>query len=250
MNNLLNNTKKFVMRNSSTILTCVGAIGVATTAIVSAKNTVKAVNIIKEHEEPGVKLSKKEIVRLAAPAYIPTFVTGLTTIACVFGANVLNKRTQASLMSAYALLDSSYKEYRDKAVEVYGEDADREIREAVAKNHYDDSTAFVKEDDKQLFFDFHGLQFFNSTTEEVENAEKTCNQMLKKCGYVSLSTFYDMLGIQCADVDYEVGWSENMCKHLGYDGIGFVHDILKNDDGSEFIAITMSVEPINDFMWF
>ena len=250
MSNFINNSKRFLIRNSSTILTCVGAIGVVATAVMSAKDTIKASKIIKEHEEPGVKLSKKEIVRLAAPAYIPTIAVGLSTVACVFGANVLNKRAQASLMSAYALLDGSFKEYRKNVKETYGENADKEIKESIAKNHYDDSSEFKRENGKQLFIDLHGLQFFNSTIEEVENAEKAVNQLLEKDGYVSLSTFYEMLGIKCADIDYEVGWSSNMCSQLGYDNIEFIHDNFKAEDGSEFIAITMSVEPIEDFMWF
>lgn len=45
--------------------------------------------------------------------YIPTAAFGLSTIACIMGANALNSRKQAALTSAYALINQSYKEYKD-----------------------------------------------------------------------------------------------------------------------------------------
>lgn len=251
MNKLVLNSRRFFKRNSSTILTCIGAIGVVATAVVSAKDTIKAIKIIEESEEiEGVTVSKKELVKMVAPAYIPTAVVGLSTIACVFGANILNKRTQASLASAYALLDSSFKEYRERAKEVYGEDSDKKIKEAIAKNRYEDSQMMLKEDGKELFFDFHGLQLFSATWDEVKTAENTINQIINKNGYVGLNTFYEMLGIPCTDVDYEVGWSSRSVREFGYDHVEFLHDRVVNDDGTEFCAITMVCEPVEDYMWF
>ena len=48
MNNLLNNLIRFIKRNSSTILTCIGAVGVAATAIMAAKDTIKATELVKK----------------------------------------------------------------------------------------------------------------------------------------------------------------------------------------------------------
>lgn len=250
MNNLINNSKLFLKKNSSTILTCIGAIGVAATAIVSAKDTIKAVEMLKKKEEPDVKLSKKEVIKTVAPAYIPTVIVGLSTMVCIFGANTLNKRTQASLVSAYALLDQSYKDYQTKVKEVCGEEKSNEVKESLAKLYYNDSGEYIKDEGKQLFFDFHGLQFFNATMEDVLRAEQSVNQLLQKNNRAGLNSFYEMIGVECADIDYEVGWSYNTVRDCGYDHIVFEHEKIKNDDGSEFIAITMVTEPVIDFMWF
>lgn len=251
MNNLLNSSKKFIKRNSSTILTCIGAIGVAATAIISAKDTVKAVKLIeaKKHENPDAKLSKKEIIKTAAPAYIPTAAISLSTIACVFGANALNKKSQASLMSAYALLDRSYKDYRNQAKEIYGEDSDKRIKESVANLYYEDNGVYKPENGKELFFDFYGLQFFESTLKEVENAENAMNQMLESKGYVGLNLFYDMLGIECIEEDYEVGWSLNTCQQQGFTGLDFTNEKIVQEDGSSFYVIDMPCSPVNDYMF-
>lgn len=250
MSKFIPNTKRFLKRNSSTILTCIGAAGVIATAVMSARDTIKAKKIIEEMKETDEKLTKKEIVSAVAPAYIPTVAVGLSTLACIFGANALNKKTQASLMSAYAILNQSYNEYRGKAKELYGEDSDRKIREAIAVNHYDDSDAFEREEGKQLFFDFYGLQMFNATMEEVLKAEKAVKQLLDNNGYVGLNTFYQLLGIKCTDVDYEIGWSRQSCKEYGCDGIEFYHEESRGSDGIPFTSITMVTPPVEDYMWF
>ena len=89
-------------------------------------------------EEKGEELTNFEIVKTAGPAYIPATVTGIATIACIFGANVLNKRRQAALMSAYALLDTSYKEYKGKLKELYGEEVHQNIVNSIAIEKADD----------------------------------------------------------------------------------------------------------------
>ena len=63
---------------------------------------------------------------------------------CIFGSNVLNKRQQASLASAYALLDTSFKEYKKKVIDLYNEEADIEIRNEIAKDKYEENDIFSK----------------------------------------------------------------------------------------------------------
>ena len=249
MNKFIANSKMFLKRNSSTILTCVGAVGVAATAVVSAKNTVKAVKIIEQEKEKDEKITKKEMLKTVAPVYIPTVMVGLSTIACIFGANTLNKKTQASLMSAYALLDQSYKEYRNKAVEIYGEEADKKIRDGIAQIHYNDQAPHIKYDETNKFFDFYGLQFFDSTLEDIEDVEKALNKMLSKNGYVGLNTLYELLGVECSDTDYEVGWSFNTLAECGKDKIEFSCEHVTAENGEKFFAFTMNPEPSANYLF-
>lgn len=167
MNNLVNVSKSFLKRNASTILTCLGAAGVIATSIAAVKATPKAEMLLKEaEEEKGDKLTLLEMVQTAGPAYIPSLLIGASTIACIFGANVLNTRQQATLMSAYGLLDTSYKEYSKKVKELYGEEADNKVKEEVTKEHYTEIPETIPEG-KQLFFDFKTLNYFESTMDEV-----------------------------------------------------------------------------------
>ena len=95
----------FIKRNASTILTSLGAAGVLATAIITAKETPKALSLLEEaKDKKGEKLTKWEKAKIAGPTYIPAIATGAATVACIFGSNVICKRQQATLMSAYALL--------------------------------------------------------------------------------------------------------------------------------------------------
>jgi len=156
----------------STLLTCIGAIGVIATSVMAVKATPKATRLLEASEkEKGEKLTKMEMVKIAGPAYIPAALVGVSTIACIFGANILTKHNQASLASAYALLDRSYKEYRNKVNALYGEEADDEVRAKVACDYYEDDKMFVDEesDDMKLFFDYNTLQMFRAPMHKVIN---------------------------------------------------------------------------------
>ena len=140
---LCNQSALYLKKHSSTILTCIGAMGVIGTAVTAVRATPKAIRLIEQTEyEKGEELTKLEIVKLAGPAYIPSILIGASTITCIFGANALNKRQQAALVSAYALVDNSYKEYRAKVKELFGEEADIKIREAIAKDHCEDKLVY------------------------------------------------------------------------------------------------------------
>ena len=121
---------------SPTILTCIGAAGVVATAVLAVKATPKADSLIKadsrrNHDGDPYAATKLEAVKSCWKCYIPAAATGVATIICIFGANTLNKKQQASLASAYALVNRSYSDYKHKLKELYGEDAHKKIMGSV-----------------------------------------------------------------------------------------------------------------------
>lgn len=248
MNNLLTHSKLFFKRNSSTILTCIGGAGVVTTAVMAAKATPKAVRLLEQaKEEKGEELTKFEVVQVAGPAYIPSIVTGTATLACVFGANMLNKRQQASLVSAYALLDNSYKEYKKKVAELYDESVDYKVREEIAKDKYDDYED-EPEDDKELFYDDFSGRYFRATKEDVMQAEYRLNRNMVMRGYAYLNEFYEEIGVEPLDAGYALGWSPGAClDYYWQEWVDFSHSKVVMDDGLECTIVYMLGEPIPDF---
>lgn len=207
MNKLLNRSKLFLKRNAPTILTCVGAVGVVATTISAVKATPKALELLDEAKEvKGEDLTTFETIRVAGPVYIPTIAIGVSTVACIFGANALNKRQQASLMSAYALLDNSFKEYKNKVIELYGEEADSRVREEIAKDKYA-GDGKLSENNKQLFYDEFSGRYFESTMEDVLRAEYNVNKFLSNHAGLYLNEYYDMLKIPRVDYGDYLGWS-------------------------------------------
>lgn len=106
------------------------------TAILTAQATTRANDILKaaEHEN-GEELTTLEKINYALPSYIPPILMGIGTITCIFGANAINKKYQASLLSAYTMLDSSYKEYKNKVSELYGKETDKIVEKEIEKDH-------------------------------------------------------------------------------------------------------------------
>lgn len=246
---LVRKSEIFLKRNSSTILTCVGAVGVVITSVLAVKATPKAISLLKDaEEEKGDELTKLEIVKVAAPVYIPAVLVGMSTITCIFGANLLNKRQQASLISAYALVDNSYKEYRNKVEEIYGEEAEEHIRHEIVKDKYIEQH---KDDEKQLFFDSFSMRYFRSTLEDVLKAEHAFSKTLINFGYANLNEFYDMLGIDHTDYGYELGWSTASDQAFyGYSWLDFEHEKVLLDDGLECTIISANQEPDAGYMGF
>ena len=237
----------FFKRNTSTILTCAGSVGVVATAVVAVKDTPKAMQIIDQAEEAkGESLTVVEKIKYAGPVYIPAILIGASTLACIFGAHSLNKRQQASLMSAYALLYNSYKEYKKKVDEVYGEGADARIKGEIAKDKYYQEDIHV-EDEKQLFYDYFSERYFESTMEEVMQAEYDLNRTLHTRDYAYLNDYYDMIGLDHIPYGWTLGWSIGAAlSHYRKTWIDFRHEKVEMDDGMECYIITMT-EPIPDF---
>lgn len=248
MNNLLAKSKLFINRNAPTILTVAGGVGVVATSVLAVKATPKVLTILKEaEEEKGEELTVMEKVIVAAPSYIPAVVTGAATLACIFGANVLNKRQQASLASAYAMIDASYKEYRKKVDELYGEDADAHVREEISKDKYKEKD-IPKHDGKLLFFDEFSGRFFHSTLEKVQNAEYLVNRDLVMQYYSTLNDFYGYLGIPHVDGGHEIGWSTAMNDQAYWqEWVDFSNVKTVTDDGVEYYIVRMYQEPMVGF---
>ena len=55
MEQLIRNSKRFLRKNASTILTCIGGVGVIATTVMAVKATPKAMQLIKAAEEKKVK---------------------------------------------------------------------------------------------------------------------------------------------------------------------------------------------------
>ena len=249
--------KKFLRRNSSTILTCVGAVGVVTTSVMAVKATPKALTLIDNAEaEKGEKLTKWETVKVAGPTYIPAVITGAATIACIFGSNIISKRQQASLVSAYALLDNSYKEYKKKVDELYGEEAGKHVREEIAKDKYTgDGT--LEDDDKELFYDFFSGRYFEATQEQVLRAEYETNRALYVNYEVGVNEFYKELGLEPLAEYEDLGWCCGQIEEMyWHNWIEFDHEKTVIDeasdrhDGLPCTIIHMPFPPYIDYLYY
>lgn len=239
--------KTFMKTNSPTILTVVGSIGVIATAIMSGRDTLKARNCIKYQEKhESQELDVKEKIKLAAPCYIPTIIAGVSTILCICGANKLNKNMQKSLASAYVLLDRSYKEYRNAAKELYGEDGEKNIIKNVSSKHAEDLN-LDSNDTEDVFFDFYSLQFFKSNLSKIAEAERTANHILRTRGYISLDEVYELLGEPKIKTCCLLGWSLGKDKSYEENKVEIIATLMPRDDGTRYYVIDFGNMPTDDY---
>lgn len=249
LDNICYKTKLYLKNNSATILSGIGAIGVVATAVMAVKATPKALILLDEaKEKKNDELTKFEAIRVAGPVYIPSVLMGVSTIVCIFGANVLNKQKQAALTSAYMLLENSYKDYRTKVKELYGVEADKKIREEIAKDDYEIEYS-EPDEEKMLFYEPLSQRYFESTVEEVQCAEYHLNRNFILQDYVNLNLFYKFLGLKETTEGEILGWSTYAgYEKYGYSWVDFTHERIELEDGMECIVIEYPYEPSLDFI--
>lgn len=243
----------WLRRSSPTILCCIATAGVIGTAITAARATPKALEKLKKAKNEKGDLTKAETILVIAPNYIPTAVIGIGTVVCIFGANVLTRKNQAALISAYTLAEQSFKEYKDKLRELYGDEVCQNVEQAIIKEHcrdiyisagglLGDSTLITETDVlemKRTFYDSFSNRCFESTLPRVMNAEYHLNRNYSLGASVMVNDFYEFLGLDPISGGNVLGW--DMAGGLSW--IDFDHHTETLDDGMEVIVIDMVYEP-------
>lgn len=236
-------------RASPTVLTILGAAGVAGTAVLAVKATPKAMKQcewlrLERTNNYEKEPTKMEYVQFAWKCYIPAASVGLATILCIFGANGLNRRQQAAITSAYALLDQAYKEYRKKVIELYGPDTDERVRADIAEEKLKKVDLEEPADGKRLFYDEFSGQYFERTMAEVMDAEYHLNREFILEGSAKLNDFYELLGLPKTKLGDVVGWDgESGIAFYGYQWIDISHELVTMDDGLECYILHMEFTP-------
>lgn len=239
---------RFIDRNSSTILASLGCVGVIATAVSAVKATPDACLLIREenrekHDGDPYGGTKLDAVKACWKCYIPAAIIGVSTITCIVGANILDKKKQGALISAYTLINESYKKYRKKVIDIYGEDADKNIINAIVRDK--EGPSFEQENkDERLFFDYFSDRYFQSTMENVQQAEYELNRMYATTGQVSLNDFYKLLGIEETSEGVVLGWDVNIGAQVDAEiWIDFDHELTTLDDGLECYILTIPTSP-------
>ena len=163
-----------------------------------------------------------KLIKLYGPAVI---IGGASIAAILSGHGILRKRN-AALSAAYAAINRSFKEYRGRVVERFGEDLDKELRFNIKSKEVEETV--VNEDgtettvkttvnalDPNSMSDY--AKFFcegcNGWTKDPElnllflkQQQNHANDILKSRGYLFLNEVYDMVGIPRTKEGQVVGW--------------------------------------------
>lgn len=249
----MKNVKEFVNENSANILTGLGVVGVVSTAVLAAKETPKALQMLEEKdrvkmEECGCSLTPMEKVITVTPAYIPAVLTGLATIGCILGANRIGQYKQASLLSAYAYLSTSYEEYKRKVKEVFGEDGSEKVELELDKES-ELEKKYGSLHQTRLFYDFRSKRYFEMSMYDIKEAEYKINRMFSVLGEMKLNDIYEFLNLEPTEEGDNIGWSTYVnWEWIGYSWIEIIYNEVITDDGLDAFEIDFVVQPTPDFL--
>lgn len=244
---------QFVKKHSSTILTVASVAGLVTTSVLTVKATVKATKLIDEEKnEKERELTKTEVIMTTGKVYLPAILVGVSTAACMIGSNILNKRQQRALSSAYILASTSFVEYKDKLKELYGEETHNNIIDSLAIEKAKDvhisgsylvggcDLSVEEGGEPCLFYEEYSGRYFEATIEQVLSAEYHLNRNYTLRGYSTLNELYDFLGLEETEYGDILGWAP---LDEGMYWIEFNHRKVVMDDGLVCYILEMPFEP-------
>ena len=238
----------WLKRNIANILTCVGAGGMVATAIMAAKATPQAQKVLREAREANREhsLTKAATIQAVAPVYSSTIVTGVCSLVCIFGANALNCRKQASMAAAYTALLGAFEGYRNKVRTVCGPGTDEMILRTIDRERKDQEENRPPWNELQTFYlscDGCAPKFFERTMEQIVKAEYEANRRFILKGSLSLNEFLNILDLPVSLNGDALGWDQYIGETLyGYQWIDFNHRYFVTDDGLSVCAIDMPFE--------
>lgn len=246
------------LKNIAPTVLSIAAIGeVVATAILAAKASRKAeLHRAEVETEKGRILNNTEVVLTEAPVYIPAIVVGVSTVMCILGANVLNRRQQAALTSAYALAGETFRKYRNKVKDIYGEEAHRKILEELDVEQSVDTDiqapglvensclSFEHPEERHIFVLETENRRFESTFSRVLEAEYHLNRNYVLGGAVELNELYGFLGLKETEFGSKLGWS---VYELELYWIDFNHIKTTLPDGTPCFHIEIPFGPSADF---
>jgi hypothetical protein len=162
-----------------------------------------------------------------AKLYAPAIGLGAVSLVCILASHGIIHKRNTALAAAYTAVDTSFKEYRQRVVERFGAEMDRELKYNIKAKEVEETV--VQEDGTETvvkktvnvvegidgtseyarFFD----EWCKGWTKDAEanlvflrQVEAWANQRLKSEGHLFLNELYDALGIQRTKAGQIVGW--------------------------------------------
>lgn len=251
-------TSKAVMKlkkHSPEILVVAGIAGTVVSAVLACKATTKVAEILDEtkgtldtiHEgmETGAingqeytnEDGKKDTVVVYAQTgmklaklYGPAIILGTLSITSILASNNILRKRNVALGAAYAAIDKSFKEYRGRVIERFGEQVDTELKYGIKAKKFeeievDPETGKEKKVKKTVMVADPNLQsdyavYFDSKSRNYETnpyynrmflkaQQAFANDKLQTRGHLFLNEVLDDLDLPRTPAGQIVGWTKD-----------------------------------------
>ena len=252
-------------KHSPTILAVAGTVGVVTSGVMACKATTKLSTILEEHEENVEKIhdyvdehgysedytekdGKKDITIVYTQTgiklvklYAPAVALGTISIAAMLGSNHILRKRNIALTAAYTTIERSFKSYRNRVIDRFGEKLDEELLYNIKTKDVEETV--VDEDGKEKttkktvdIIDINDIEDYSRLFYEgnpgwdpdprftmmfLKEQQRYANKLLKKRGYLFLNEVYKMLGFSIIPEGQYIGWIYDEENPIGDNRVDF-----------------------------
>lgn len=267
-----NKSEMKVRKYSPEILAGVGVVGVIASTVMACKATTKLSDILEESKEQLEQIktvsvdpayadkyteddAKKDTTITyvqtgvkVAKLYAPSVILCASSLGCLLASNNILRKRNAALSAAYMTVDKSFKEYRRRVAERFGDEVEKEIRYNIKAKEIvtvDEEGNEVKEtvkviegaDNPTTYSDY--ARFFDESCPAWQNdpeynltflraQQQYANDLLKAQGRLFLNDVYKMLGIEVSKAGQVVGWIYDPDCPVGDNFVDFgIYDMSK-----------------------
>ena len=219
----------------ATILSIASVIGTVATTLMAIYETPEAIKRMDDHKldiDPSgeTDLSWQEKTIDYIKNYKKTILVGGVTIACEIGTVLLVHDAYKSIVGLAGLSAAIGGRYKDKAVELFGEEKAKILDNAVKKDLKDDE--FLT---KKVWFQepVSGI-FFQSTWRDVYEAEYEANKRIATEGFVCIGEIFPAVEKQAPKTADWLWCQDQLLDDFGYPWLDFIHqrkNCMASEDG-------------------
>lgn len=255
VNGVASKTIMKLKKHSPEILVVAGIAGTVVSAVLACKATTKVAEILDEtkgtldtiHEgmetgaingqEYTTEDGKKDTVVVYAQTgvklaklYGPAIILGTLSITSILASNNILRKRNVALGAAYAAIDKSFKEYRGRVIERFGEQVDTELKYGIKAKKFeeievDPETGKEKKVKKTVMVADPNLQsdyavYFDSKSRNYETnpdynrmflkaQQAFANDKLQTRGHLFLNEVLDDLDLPRTPAGQIVGWTKD-----------------------------------------
>lgn len=237
-----------------------------------SKKQLDQIHEVKNNPELKEKYTDKDARKDTTIVYAQTVVKclklfgpgiglGALSIGLIMKGNGILKKRNAALAAAYAAVDKGFKEYRQRVVERFGDEVDKQLRFNLEPTEVKEK--IVDEDGKTktvkktvgLVKDIDALRPYSpyARSYKIENdreytmmflrAQQNCwNDKLRADGFVFLNDVYESLGLPRTKAGQVVGWVYDPNNKSIDNYIDFGIYLARGEDEKAYIMLDFNVD--------
>lgn len=252
-----NKIKFQTIKHSPEILMVTGVVGSVAGIVLACVATYKAKDIVEEYNITKIDITGTDEIKVEDPEthetsmvtytddmkktdltkvqtrtallmlkhYSPVVLVEVASIAAIIGSNVIMRKRAIALAAAYSALDVSFKNYRDRVIDRYGEEVDNELRHGIRKKVIEETTVNEKgkevptkkeavsvdaPDEYTRVLDSSNPLWVNNTDYlrmRIDAEENHINDLLRINKHVFLNDALERLCFERTKIGQVVGWT-------------------------------------------